>query len=343
MISVCQNTPSNEQLYQVKSKLITMSAPVPYGSIPKRRLKKQQKEINKTPRLSSAPYPFFSTPASSSFFSFINKLFKSECKDRHVGFMPRSTPTTTEAHMSQLEVMIPASHPIDCAYNHSLPLNTDNSSFSSSGSSSCSAVGSFTSIMSHHRSSPSLSTSPPFNTTHTHHNNNINNTQHEHLNTEESIRYHLRNSCIIGHSISTDALSDILCDHYVHNQQMLDPVIPDNKDVPLETFKVFEAPSQVIDQWFIGQPVQTNEAEWKLVDKNGQPIIVIEEPVIEEVPDHHHVRDIRANAAYLRMIVAEVNMMRSQKIVGPLRPRRLLPKRTDIFMHRSSPLQLIIE
>ncbi|KAI8972027.1 hypothetical protein BDF20DRAFT_838294 [Mycotypha africana] len=57
---------------------------------------------------------------------------------------------------------------------------------------------------------------------------------------------------------------------------------------------------------------------------------------------YHHNRDVRANAAYLRIIVAEVNMMRSQKIVGPLRQRRVLPKRADRFIRRPSPLQLII-
>jgi hypothetical protein len=53
---------------------------------------------------------------------------------------------------------------------------------------------------------------------------------------------------------------------------------------------------------------------------------------------NHHIRDTRANAAYLRTVVAEVNMMRSQEIAGPLRPRRVPPKRLDrFFMHRPSP------
>ncbi|KAI7900299.1 uncharacterized protein BX663DRAFT_518202 [Cokeromyces recurvatus] len=43
-------------------------------------------------------------------------------------------------------------------------------------------------------------------------------------------------------------------------------------------------------------------------------------------------RDIsRTNSAYLRIIVAEINMMRTEKIVCPLRHRGSLPPRIDLF------------
>ncbi|KAG2179069.1 hypothetical protein INT43_001919 [Umbelopsis isabellina] len=46
-----------------------------------------------------------------------------------------------------------------------------------------------------------------------------------------------------------------------------------------------------------------------------------------------YMRDIRANPDHLRMIVAEMNMMRSRKIICPLRPRTYLHKRTDHFQY----------
>ncbi|KAI8079938.1 uncharacterized protein BX664DRAFT_362070 [Halteromyces radiatus] len=51
-------------------------------------------------------------------------------------------------------------------------------------------------------------------------------------------------------------------------------------------------------------------------------------------------REPRMNSAHLRMLVAEVNMMRADKIIGPLRPRNYLPKRSDPFLDTSpsSPL-----
>lgn len=51
-------------------------------------------------------------------------------------------------------------------------------------------------------------------------------------------------------------------------------------------------------------------------------------------------RDVRANPAHLRMIVAELNMMRANKIVCPLRTRSCLAKRSDEFSpHQASPLR----
>ncbi|KAI8577947.1 hypothetical protein K450DRAFT_249176 [Umbelopsis ramanniana AG] len=43
-------------------------------------------------------------------------------------------------------------------------------------------------------------------------------------------------------------------------------------------------------------------------------------------------RDIRANPDHLRMIVAELNMMRARKVMCPLKPRGFLPRRKDIFV-----------
>ena len=165
---------------------------------------------------------------------------------------------------------------------------------------------------------------------------------------------------------STEILSDILCDHYVQAQLNKPPSLSDNivTEVPLETFRVFEAPNSSITTEGTANPIYDNwmsidvlsTKEWKLIEtkkeiqqKTNEIIVQTQkEEVITPVetsevsPDTmYRTRDIRANAAYLRIIVAEVNMMRSQKITGPLRPRRVLPKRLDSFVHRPSPLQSI--
>jgi hypothetical protein len=52
----------------------------------------------------------------------------------------------------------------------------------------------------------------------------------------------------------------------------------------------------------------------------------------DPVPQRY-MRDVRANPDHLRMIVAEMNMMRSRKIICPLRPRTYLQKRSDHFQY----------
>ncbi|ORZ22574.1 hypothetical protein BCR42DRAFT_406520 [Absidia repens] len=65
--------------------------------------------------------------------------------------------------------------------------------------------------------------------------------------------------------------------------------------------------------------------------------------------DHHHhhypqqpiyTRALRENPDHLRMIVSEVNMMRVNKLISPLRPRAILLERTDPFIPSTpSPLR----
>ncbi|KAI8997352.1 hypothetical protein BDB01DRAFT_840709 [Pilobolus umbonatus] len=45
-----------------------------------------------------------------------------------------------------------------------------------------------------------------------------------------------------------------------------------------------------------------------------------------------YTRDTRSNSDHLRIISAELNMMRSRKLLSPLKPRGFLPKRTDVFI-----------
>jgi hypothetical protein len=51
-------------------------------------------------------------------------------------------------------------------------------------------------------------------------------------------------------------------------------------------------------------------------------------------------RDIRANPDHLRIIVAELNMMRARKLLYPLKPRNFLPRRKDMFVRGQSSSQL---
>lgn len=139
------------------------------------------------------------------------------------------------------------------------------------------------------------------------------------LSTSNESDYHHRNS------ISSTTLSEILCDHYINRHQDVD------NQVPLETYKVFERHnnyplSDDDESWFIWDVLQ-KEKQWTQ--------IVDEPPVVFEKS-----RSTRINPAHLRMLVAEVNMMRSNKIVCPLRLRSSLPPRNDNFIPRlPSPLR----
>ncbi|KAI9478347.1 MAG: hypothetical protein EXX96DRAFT_570482 [Benjaminiella poitrasii] len=45
-----------------------------------------------------------------------------------------------------------------------------------------------------------------------------------------------------------------------------------------------------------------------------------------------YTRDTRSNPDHLRMISAELNMMRARKLLSPLKPRGFLPRRKDVFV-----------
>lgn len=166
-------------------------------------------------------------------------------------------------------------------------------------------------------------------------------------------------SSISGHNNSrqrrsVSSLSEILCEHYVQktlnsNNEM------NNIDVPLETYKVFEASRKSLsvestaeedddDSWFIWDNLQKTKEWIQVVDEE---LFLPKEKVTTEIKIATTIvekaRGIRANPAHLRMIVAEVNMMRSNKIVGPLKSRGFLAARADIFIsNQSSPLGLPI-
>lgn len=160
-------------------------------------------------------------------------------------------------------------------------------------------------------------------------------------------------------SISSMTLSEILCDHYVQTHSSN----PSNQEpVPLETYRVFEAsrrnsalshhsnssdncltsPNEDDDDddesWFIWDNLQKTREWIQVVDEE---LFLPKEKVTTEVTIavQPKSRGTRANSAHLRMIVAEVNMMRAKKIVCPLRARGSLPARLDSFtLNTPSPL-----
>lgn len=236
--------------------------------------------------------------------------------------MPRNT-ISDKTQMSQLVDIAVSSIPIDC---YDAGNGTEQDTCSSLSTSSSSSESSLSSLFSYYMDDDNITSS-----------NN-------------------------SSSMSTEVLSDILCDHYVQTQ--MNPSSSDSviMDVPLETFRMFESPNSttnknrtnnatsLYENYWITLDDEQAAKEWKLIEtkypnelKEEKVEIIVEEKQVTQEQDliARHARDIRANAAYLRMIVAEVNMMRSQKIVGPLRPRRVLPKRLDKFMHRPSPLKPI--
>ncbi|KAF9902356.1 hypothetical protein BX616_001971 [Lobosporangium transversale] len=49
------------------------------------------------------------------------------------------------------------------------------------------------------------------------------------------------------------------------------------------------------------------------------------------LPRHLASRETRSNSAYLRMMATELRMIRSRKLIAPLKPRAFLPRRKDLF------------
>jgi hypothetical protein len=58
-----------------------------------------------------------------------------------------------------------------------------------------------------------------------------------------------------------------------------------------------------------------------------------------------YTRDTRSNPDHLRMISAELNMMRGRKLLSPLKPRGFLPRRKDAFIRgmKRKPSPLIFQ
>ncbi|KAG2224692.1 hypothetical protein INT45_007937 [Circinella minor] len=96
--------------------------------------------------------------------------------------------------------------------------------------------------------------------------------------------------------------------------------------------------SSLCSTMVLSNSVFSEEHNWDEMQKEWDRAQEKQVPSLETVPRPG--REVRANGAHLRMIAAELNMMRANKIVCPLRPRYHLPRRTDQFVAmKPSPLR----
>lgn len=65
--------------------------------------------------------------------------------------------------------------------------------------------------------------------------------------------------------------------------------------------------------------------------------------LLPSLPRHLAARETRSNAAYLRMMAAELRMIRARKLISPLKPRGYLPRRKEPFQAAKSSLSNCIE
>ncbi|KAF8925854.1 hypothetical protein BGZ58_000419 [Dissophora ornata] len=61
------------------------------------------------------------------------------------------------------------------------------------------------------------------------------------------------------------------------------------------------------------------------------------------LPRHLASRETRSNSDYLRMMASEISMIRSRKLIAPLKPRGYLPRRKDLFRTVKSSLSASLE
>ncbi|KAF9413468.1 hypothetical protein BGZ94_000721 [Podila epigama] len=120
--------------------------------------------------------------------------------------------------------------------------------------------------------------------------------------------------------------------------------------IPLKTFTYHETP--VVDRPRIllmpivlprkcGSRLDNNNNNNRLEtvekNKNGSKGIKTKEGTCSSdrepplLPRHLLARETRSNSDYLRMMAAELRMIRSRKLISPLKPRGYLPRRKDPF------------
>lgn len=141
-------------------------------------------------------------------------------------------------------------------------------------------------------------------------------------------------------STSIALLSRLLQDHYSHSKSAKatqQETVNDFTAALRDAASLLRAPLKLFSTGtYIREPV-TPEADTACAAEDDGDSAYWSQPsekessVVKAVLPPRYTRDIRANPDHLRMIVAEMNMMRSRKIVCPLRPRTYLHKRADHF------------
>ncbi|KAF9953048.1 hypothetical protein BGZ72_005743 [Mortierella alpina] len=76
-----------------------------------------------------------------------------------------------------------------------------------------------------------------------------------------------------------------------------------------------------------------------------KPASVPEEKVEAPLPLPRHLacRETRSNSDHLRMMASELRMIRSRKLIAPLKPRGYLPRRKEVFRTVKSSLSIVLE
>ncbi|KAI8603192.1 hypothetical protein EDD21DRAFT_413252 [Dissophora ornata] len=77
--------------------------------------------------------------------------------------------------------------------------------------------------------------------------------------------------------------------------------------------------------------------------KNANENTAKDAPLLPALPRHLATREMRSNTDYLRMMASELRMIRSRKLISPLKPRGFLPRRKDPFRRAKSSLCNCIE
>ncbi|KAF9315383.1 hypothetical protein BG003_003091 [Podila horticola] len=124
--------------------------------------------------------------------------------------------------------------------------------------------------------------------------------------------------------------------------------------IPLKTFTYHETP--VVDRpWPVPLPVslprQTKTRLTSTKEAKGEDGLLSKAKgsstdqggSLPPLPRHLLARETRSNTDYLRMMAAELRMIRSRKLISPLKPRGYLPRRKDPFRNVKSSLCNSIE
>ncbi|KAF9395358.1 hypothetical protein CPC16_008591 [Podila verticillata] len=120
--------------------------------------------------------------------------------------------------------------------------------------------------------------------------------------------------------------------------------------IPLKTFTYHETP--VVDRPQpapISLPRQTKAVSSKEAKGDDGSLSKVKgtstdkDASLPPLPRHLLARETRSNTDYLRMMAAELRMIRSRKLISPLKPRGYLPRRKDPFRNVKSSLCNSIE
>ncbi|KAF9431337.1 hypothetical protein BGZ76_000451 [Entomortierella beljakovae] len=127
--------------------------------------------------------------------------------------------------------------------------------------------------------------------------------------------------------------------HFPVSVAAMDKFKPIRSDtIPLKTFTYHETP--VIER---PQPLPLPLPHCPRSSPTKKPTSTLSPPVpltkssskdaelLPPLPRHLATRETRSNTDYLRMMAAELRMIRARKLVSPLKPRGFLPRRKDPF------------